>query len=77
MKMHIIPFNPLVWAVIRLGVQGNFFGEGHEPDHDATADEMKMLQLNAQACDIILKCLCPKEFNKISRLDNAKEKRRY
>ena len=73
MKMHILGFNPHVWAVIRVGVQGNFFGEGHEPDRDATADELKMLQLNAQACDIIFNCLCPEEFNKISRLENAKE----
>ena len=34
---------------------------------------MKMLQYNAQACNILFNRLCPKEFNKISRLDNAKE----
>ena len=59
MKMHIIGFNPRVWVVIRVGVHGHFFGEGHEPDREATADELKMLQLNAQACDIIFNCLCP------------------
>ena len=32
-----------------------------------------MLQYNAQACDIHFNGLCPKEFNKISRLENAKE----
>ena len=26
MKMHILGFNPHVWAVIRVGVQGDFFG---------------------------------------------------
>ena len=72
-KVHIVGFNPHVWVVIRVGVQGNFFGEGHEPDRDATADELKMLQLNAQACDIIFNCLCPEECNKIRRLENAKE----
>lgn len=34
---------------------------------------LKMLQYNAQACDILFNGLCPKEFNKISRLENAKE----
>ena len=32
-----------------------------------------MLQYNAQACDILFIGLCPEEFNKISRLENAKE----
>jgi len=32
-----------------------------------------MLQYNAQACDILFNGLCPEEFNKISRLENAKE----
>src|SRR3954463_7602514 len=40
---------------------------------EATAEELKMFQYNAQACDIIFNCLCPEEFNKISRLENAKE----
>ena len=35
--------------------------------------ELKMLQYNAQACDILFNGLYPKEFNKISRLENAKE----
>src|SRR3990170_1196552 len=32
-----------------------------------------MLQNNAQACDILFNALCPKEFNQINRLENAKE----
>ena len=32
-----------------------------------------MLQYNTQACDILFNGLCPEEFNKISRLENAKE----
>ena len=32
-----------------------------------------MLQYNARACDIRFDGLCPEEFNKISRLENAKE----
>ena len=32
-----------------------------------------MLQYNAQACDILFKGFCPEEFNKINRLENAKE----
>ena len=60
MKIHILGFNHHVWAVTRVGVQGNFFGEGHEPDRDVTTDELKILQLNAQVCDIIFNCICPK-----------------
>ena len=32
-----------------------------------------MLRQSAQACDILFNGLCPKEFNKINRLKNAKE----
>ena len=32
-----------------------------------------MLQYNAQACDILFNELCLEEFNKISRLENARE----
>ena len=28
MKMHILGHNPVVWDVVRVGVQGDFFGEG-------------------------------------------------
>ena len=49
------------------------FFDGREPNREATADELKMLQYNAQACDILFNGLCPEEFNKISRLENAKE----
>src|SRR4051812_2314776 len=72
MKMHILGHNPAVWAIVCVGLQGDFF-EGKEPNREATADELKMLQYNAQACDILFNRLCPKEFNKISRLENAKE----
>ena len=44
-----------------------------EPDREASVKEMKMLQYNAQACDILFNGLSPKEFNKINRLENAKE----
>jgi hypothetical protein len=73
MKMHILGHNPAVWAVIRIGLQGEYFEDGRESDHEAIADELKMLQYNAQACDILFNGLCPEEFNKISRLENAKE----
>ena len=62
MKMHIVSFNPHVWVVIRVGVQGDLFGEGHELDRDVTADELKILQLNAQHCDIIFNHLCPRRI---------------
>jgi hypothetical protein len=73
MKMHVLGQNPASWAVVRLGLQGEFFEDGKEPDHEATMEELNMLQYNAQACDILFNGLCPKEFNKISRLENAKE----
>ncbi|XBH56167.1 hypothetical protein VPH35_078071 [Triticum aestivum] len=72
MKMHILGHNPAVWAIVCIGLQGEFF-DGKEPNREATAQELKMLQYNAQACDILFNGLCPEEFNKISRLENAKE----
>ena len=72
MKMHILGHNPAVWAIVCIGLQGEFF-DGREPNREATAEELKMLQYNAQACDILFNGLCPEEFNKISRLENAKE----
>ena len=64
MKMNILGYNPTVWAVVRVGLQGEFFGDGKESNREATAEELKMLQYNAQACDILFNCLCPEEFNK-------------
>ncbi|KAM3406908.1 hypothetical protein ACQJBY_000765 [Aegilops geniculata] len=72
MKMHILGHNPAVWAIVCIGLQGEFF-DGREPNREATAEELKMLQYNAQACDILFNGLCPEEFNKINRLENAKE----
>ena len=69
--MHILGHNPTIWAIISIGLQGEFF-DGIEPNREANAEELKMLQDNAQACDIIFNGLCPEEFNKISRLENAK-----
>src|SRR5215216_7958343 len=72
MKMHILGHNPAVWAIVCIGLQGEFF-DGREPNHEATAKELKMLQYDAQACDILFNGLCLEEFNKMSRLENAKE----
>ena len=71
--MHILDHNPAIWVVVRVGLQGEFFEDRNEPDRNATAEELKMLQYNTQACDILFNRLCPEEFNKISRLENAKE----
>src|SRR4051812_10053820 len=73
MKMHILGHNPASWGIICVGMQGDFFEEGKVPDREATPEELRMLQNNAQACDILFNALCPEEFNKISRLENAKE----
>ena len=72
MKMHILGHNPAVWAIVCIGLQGEFF-DGREPNHEASAEELKMMQYNAQACDILFNGLCPEEFNKISPLENVKE----
>ena len=42
MKMHILGHNPVVWAIVCVGLQGDFF-EGKEPNREATADELKIL----------------------------------
>ena len=73
MKMHILSHNPIIWVVVHIGLQGEFFEDGRELDHEASVEELKMLQYNAQACDILFNRLCPEEFNKISRLENAKD----
>ncbi|SPT17165.1 unnamed protein product [Triticum aestivum] len=72
MKMHILGHNPAIWAIVCIGLQGEFF-DGREPNHEATTEELKMLQYSAQDCNILFNGLCPKEFDKISRLENAKE----
>ena len=69
MKMHILGHNPAVWAILCIGLQGEFFEDEREPNREATAEELKMLQYNAQACDILFNGLCLEEFNKISRLE--------
>jgi hypothetical protein len=70
MKMHILGHNPVVWAIVCVGLQGDFSEDGNP---EATTEDLRMLQYNAQACDILFNGLCPEEFNKISRLGNAKE----
>ena len=52
MKMHILGHNPAVWVIIFISLQGEFF-DGREPNREATAEELKMLQYNTQACDIL------------------------
>ncbi|XP_073366949.1 uncharacterized protein [Aegilops tauschii subsp. strangulata] len=73
MKMHILDHNPAVLAIMRIVLQGQYFEDGREPDRVASAEELKMSQYNVQPCDILFNGLCPEEFNKISRLENAKE----
>ena len=64
--MHILGHTPAVWAIVRIGLQGEYFEDVREPDREVSADELKMLQYNAQACDIPFNGLRPEEFNKIS-----------
>ena len=64
MKMHILGHNPAVWAIICIGLQGEFVEDGREPNHEATAEELKMLQYNAQACNILFNGLCLKNSTK-------------
>ena len=53
MKMHINGHNPTIWVVVRIGLQGEYFEDGREPGREPSAKELKMLQYNAQACDIL------------------------
>ena len=50
MKMHILGHNPAIWAIVCIVLQGEFF-DGREPNHEATVEELKMLQYNVQACN--------------------------
>ena len=43
MKMHIIGHNQDVWEIICIGLQGELFDE-REPNREANAEELKMLQ---------------------------------
>lgn len=54
--------------------EGAVFHDAQEqPAREPATEEIKRIQLNAQASDILFNTLCPKEFNQISHLDNAKE----
>ena len=64
MKMHILGYNPAVWVLVCVGMQGEFFADGRKSDCEAAAKELRMLQYNTQACDIIFNRLCPEEFKK-------------
>src|SRR6187399_2751552 len=64
MKMHILGHNLAAWGIICVCMQGEFFEEGKVPDREATPEELRMLQNNAQARDILFNALCPEEFNK-------------
>ena len=63
MKMHILGHNPAVWAIVCIGLQGEFF-DGRETGREATAEELKMLQYNAQDFDILFNGLCLKNSTK-------------
>ena len=72
MKMHILGHNPAVWAIVCIGLQDEFF-DGTEPNHEATTEELKMLQYNSQAFDILFNGLCPEEFKKLAVLRMQKK----
>ena len=72
MKMHILGHNPTIQAIVRVGLHGEYFEDGRETDREASAEELNMLQYNAQGSYILFNELCPEEFKKISHLENAK-----
>ena len=43
MKMHIIGHNPAIWAIVHIGLQGEYFEDWREPDHEVSVEELKML----------------------------------
>lgn len=73
MCIHILSHNMPIWEIIVVGLQAEFFQGGLVPGHEATPNELKIIQDNTQACGILFNSLCPQEFKKISRLQSAKE----
>ncbi len=65
-KMHILGHKPAIWAVVCVVLQGEFFEDGKEPNPEATTEELKMLQYNAQACDILFNGLCPEGSTRLA-----------
>ena len=61
--MHILGHNPAVWAIVCIGLQGELV-DGREQNREAPTEELKMLQYNAQACDILFNGLCLKNSTK-------------
>ena len=43
---------PAVWAFVCIGLQGEFF-DGREPNREASEDELKMLQYNADRKSVV------------------------
>ena len=38
MKMHILGHNLAIWAIVHIGLQGEYLEDGREPDHEASAE---------------------------------------
>ena len=49
MKMHILGHNPTVWAIVCIGLQGEFF-DGREPNREASAEELKLAISSSTDC---------------------------
>ena len=48
-KMHILGHNPAVWAIVCIGLQGEFF-DGREPNREASAEELKLAISSSTDC---------------------------
>ena len=61
LKMHILGHNPTVWAIICIGLQGEFF-DGREPNREATVEELKMLQYKRSSLQYPLQWIVPQRI---------------
>ena len=61
MKMHILGHNPAVWAIVCIGLQGEFF-DGREPNREAIVEELKMLQIQCSSLRYPLQRIVPRRI---------------
>ena len=61
MKMHI-RHNPAIWAVVHIGLQGDFFEDGREPDREATAKRNEDVAIQCSSLRYSLRWIVPRRI---------------
>jgi hypothetical protein len=59
MKSHLIGVHPSLWEIVNIGVNKSTQGE------EMTPELMQVVHRNAQAVNIIIESLSPKEYQKV------------